>query len=193
MPGDTSGRWWARRGESVSAEASPDGAESPHALDFDAVYREHAAFVWRVGRAMGVSNLHIDDVVHDVFLVVVRRLGDYDPGHSMRAWLAGITRRVVGHLRRKQGREQRRLQALPEPEPPRGPEQTLALREGERLMERFLGSLDEDKRTAFVLMELEGLTAREVAQACGSNQRTIYSRVRVARARFEAFAAEVDR
>ena len=173
-------------------EANQGKAESPQPLDFDAVYREHAAFVWRVGRAMGVSTLHIDDVVHDVFLVVVRRLTDFDAKHSMRAWLAGITRRVVGHLRRKHGREDRRLHALPEPEPPRGPHQTLELREGERLMEIFLAKLDQDKRTAFVLMELEGLSAREVAQACGSNPRTIYSRVRVARARVEAFVAEVS-
>ncbi len=174
-------------------EADHETAESPQLPDFDAVYRQHAAFVWRVGRAMGVPTLHIDDVVHDVFLVVVRRLADFDPQHSMRAWLAGITRRVVGHLRRKQGREDRRLRALPDPEPPRGPHQTLERRESEQLMERFLGQLDADKRTAFILMELEGLTAREVAAACGSNPRTIYSRVRVARSRFETFVAEVAR
>lgn len=177
----------------MPAEAPHQTAESPQPPDFDAVYRQHAPFVWRIGRAMGVSTLHIDDVVHDVFLVVVRRLGDFDPGHSMRAWLAGITRRVVGHLRRKQGREDRRLRALPEPEPPRGPHQNLERRESERLMETFLSQLDPDKRTAFVLMELEGLTAREVAAACGSNPRTIYSRVRVARAKFESFVAEVSR
>ena len=59
------------------------------------VYREHARYVWRVCHGMGVSPLHIDDVVHDVFLVVRRRLDDFDPRRSMRAWLAGITRRVV--------------------------------------------------------------------------------------------------
>lgn len=141
---------------------------------------------------MGVSTLHIDDVVHDVFLVVMRRLGDYDAKQSMRAWLAGITRRVVSHLRRKLSRDDRRLRALPDPVPPRGPERSMELQDCERLMEQFLRGLDEDKRAAFVLMELEGLTAREVAEACGSNQRTIYSRVRVARARFEAFAAEMS-
>ncbi len=177
----------------MSPEAHPADAESPQPLSFDAAYREHASFVWRVGRAMGVSTLHIDDVVHDVFLVVMRRLEDYDARQSIRAWLAGITRRVVSHLRRKRGREDRRLRALPDPVPPRGPEQSMELHDCERLMERFLASLDEDKRTAFVLMELEGLTAREVAAACGSNQRTIYSRVRVARARLDAFATEVSR
>ena len=171
-------------------QANLGNADSPHSPSFDAVYRAHASFVWRVGRALGVSHLHIDDVVHDVFLVVMRRLSDYDAGQSIRAWLAGITRRVVAHLRRKQGREDRRLRALPAPVPPRGPERSMELQDGERLLEQFLSALDEDKRTAFVLMDLEGLTAREVAEACGSNQRTIYSRVRVARARFEAFAAE---
>lgn len=177
----------------MSTEASHGIAEPPPPLDFDAAYRKHAAFVWRVGRAMGVSTLHIDDVVHDVFLVVMRRLADYDAKQSMRAWLAGITRRVVSHLRRKQSREDRRLRALPDPILPRSPERSMELQDCERLMEQFLRGLDEDKRAAFVLMELEGLTAREVAEACASNPRTIYSRVRAARTRFEAFAAEVSR
>lgn len=161
-------------------------------LRFSTVYRDHARYVWRVGRGLGVSTLHIDDVVHDVFLVVRRRLPDFDPQRSMRAWLAGITRRVVGHLRRKLAREQRRLRALPDPEPVGSPHDAAQRRDAQRLVQQFLDSLDPDKRVAFLLLEIEGLTAKEVAQVCGANPRTVYSRVRAARRRFEEFVAEME-
>jgi RNA polymerase sigma-70 factor (ECF subfamily) len=186
------GRGGQPRLRPVHTAADSDDSEPDSPPRFSAVYRDHAAWVWRVGRALGVSSLHIDDVVHDVFLVVRRRLPDFDPRRSLRAWLAGITRRVVGHLRRKLAREDRRLRALPDPEPVRSPDDIVHDKDAARLVERFLDSLDADKRVAFVLMEIEGLTAREVAEVCGTNARTVYSRVRAAKRRFAAFAAEVE-
>jgi RNA polymerase sigma-70 factor (ECF subfamily) len=169
---------------------SSDTAREP--LRFSAVYREHARYVWRVGRGLGVPVLHIDDVVHDVFLVVRRRLADFDPERSMRAWLAGITRRVVGHLRRKLARESRRLRALPDPELASSPQDVMERKDAVRLMQRFLDALDPEKRIAFLLMETEGLTAREVAEVCHTNPRTVYSRVRAAKRRFAEFVAKVE-
>jgi RNA polymerase sigma-70 factor (ECF subfamily) len=174
--------------QTASDTDDPDRSRPPR---FTAVYRDHAAYVWRVGRALGVSTLHIDDVVHDVFLVVRRRLPDFDPRRSLRAWLAGITRRVVGHLRRKRAREARRLHALPDPQPARSPHDVVQDKDAARHMEHFLDYLDPDKRVAFVLMEIEGLTAREVAEVCRTNPRTIYSRVRAAKSRFARFVEEV--
>jgi RNA polymerase sigma-70 factor (ECF subfamily) len=174
-----------------TAAHTPDSA--PRAtLRFSEVYREHARYVWRVCRGMSVSPLHVDDVVHDVFLVVRRRLADFDPQRSLRAWLAGITRRVVGHLRRKLAREGRRLRALPEPDPARSPHDAVQRQDAERLVQRFLDTLDPDKRVAFLLMEIEELTAKEVAEVCQTNPQTVYSRVRVARQRFEAYVAELE-
>jgi RNA polymerase sigma-70 factor (ECF subfamily) len=170
-----------------TSEPAPGGS-----LRFSAVYREHVRYVWRVCRGMGVSPLHIDDVVHDVFLVVRRRLVDFDPQRSIRAWLAGITRRVVGHLRRKLAREDRRLRALPEPDPVRSPHEALQQSDAERLMQRFLDTLDPDKRMALLLLEIEGLTAREVAEVCHTNPRTVYSRARAARQRFDEYVKELE-
>jgi RNA polymerase sigma-70 factor (ECF subfamily) len=173
-----------------AAQTSDSASDAP--LRFSEVYREHARYVWRVCRGMGVSPLHVDDVVHDVFLVVRRRLVEFDPQRSIRAWLAGITRRVVGHLRRKLAREDRRLRALPEPEPVRSPHEAVQRHDAERLVQRFLDTLDADKRVAFLLLEIEGLTAKEVAEVCRTNPQTVYSRARVARQRFEAYVAELE-
>lgn len=174
----------------TAAHTSECASDAP--LRFSAVYREHARYVWRICRGMGVSPLHVDDVVHDVFLVVRRRLVDFDPRRSLRAWLAGITRRVVGHLRRKLAREDRRLRALPEPDPVRSPHDAVQRHDAERLMQRFLDTLDADKRVAFLLLEIEGLTAKEVAEVCKTNPRTVYSRARAARQRFADYVAELE-
>ena len=47
-------------------------------LDFEALYEEHFSFVWRTARRLGVPERAADDVVQDVFLVLHRRLDDYD-------------------------------------------------------------------------------------------------------------------
>ena len=77
-----------------------------------AVYREHVRFVWRLCRSLGVSPMHVDDVVHDVFLVLQRRLDDRPDAASPRAWIAGITRNVVLHHHRSRARRDARLQAV---------------------------------------------------------------------------------
>ncbi len=50
----------------------------------------------------------------------------------------------------------------------------------------LLDTLDADKRAVFVLSELRGLTAPEIARITDTNLRTVYSRLRAARERFSA-------
>ncbi len=50
----------------------------------------------------------------------------------------------------------------------------------------ILQQLDEDKRTVFALVELEQLSIPEVARMLELNLNTAYSRLRLARAAFEA-------
>jgi RNA polymerase sigma-70 factor (ECF subfamily) len=54
---------------------------------------------------------------------------------------------------------------------------------------RWLEALDDDKREVFILAELEQLSAREIAEATGTNPSTVYSRLRAARIELEAAAA----
>ena len=51
-------------------------------------------------------------------------------------------------------------------------------------IDRFLDSLDDDLRAAFVLAELEQLTAPEIAAVVGLPLNTVYSRLRLARIAF---------
>lgn len=154
-------------------------------LSFTAVYREHAAFVRRSLRHMGVQAAGLDDVLHDVFLVVHRRLDDYDGRSSMRSWLYGVARRAALHHQRRGVRRIRREHQAPVPAAQAQPDDFVARREAARWVEDFVATLPPDQRAVFVLCEVEGLPAPEVAAATGVKLNTVYSRLRLARRRFE--------
>ncbi|HWB80493.1 MAG TPA: RNA polymerase sigma factor [Nannocystaceae bacterium] len=140
---------------------------------FTALYRAHVDFVWRVARALGVPEASIDDVVHDVFFVVRRRQDVIADDRPVRPWLAGITRNVAMHLQRKLARERRRLEVVDPPAPPRNPDEHVGLGEAAALMAAFVDSLDEDKRAAFVLCDIEGLAQVDVARVLEINANTL--------------------
>jgi RNA polymerase sigma-70 factor (ECF subfamily) len=68
----------------------------------------------------------------------------------------------------------------------RSPHEAAVRSEGVKLLDAVLGELDEDLREVFVLSELEQMSAPEVALALSLNVNTVYSRLRTARASFEA-------
>jgi RNA polymerase sigma-70 factor (ECF subfamily) len=158
----------------------------PHELDV--VYRAHADFVYRIACQLGVAAAHVEDVVHDVFLVVHRRLQEYD-GRSMRSWLYGITRRVVLHHHRGVQRSHARSRLAPVPKPAPDPEQRTAEHEAIAIVESFVARLPEEQRVVFVLADLEGTPMPEIADALAVNLNTLYSRLRLARRRFEQHLA----
>jgi RNA polymerase sigma-70 factor (ECF subfamily) len=158
----------------------------------DEVYRRHVGFVWRSLRRLGVDEASVEDVVHEVFVVVHRRLDAYDGRAAMTSWLYGIARGVAANHRRGRGRAQRRLELVgraPAAPPPDDPHTRLEQREGLDIVARFLDALDPDKREVFVLAEVEGMSGPEIAEALGTKVDTVYSRLREARRRFERVVA----
>ena len=71
------------------------------AITFEDIYAEQLDYVWHSLRRLGVDDRDREDVAHDVFVVVHRRLSSYDPACSLRAWLFGIAYRVVADHRRR--------------------------------------------------------------------------------------------
>ena len=166
------------------ASAAADGRRTQIA----ALYAEHADFVVRIARQLGAPTAEVEDVVHEVFLVLHRRLADFsDARGSMRAWLYGITRNVVHAHRRSATRSEQRLRLLPDPEPRPGPDERLAEARAGAAVDAFLATLDEDRRMVFSLIDIEGLGAPEVAGALGVNINTVYSRLRLARQQFNQY------
>lgn len=174
------------------------GAQELHAAPHDTlsqVYREHATFVWRSLRRLGVSEDALEDALQDVFVVAARRLAKFEGRSSMKTWLFGIAMRVQRSRHRSRARHDRKLGALAREGRPK-PSDAYARQDAQRVLTQMLQQLDEDKRAVFVLVELEGEAVVDVAHALGANSNTIYTRLRAARKALQAMAqqwAETER
>ncbi|MEM9189574.1 MAG: sigma-70 family RNA polymerase sigma factor [Myxococcota bacterium] len=186
----------AASAEAASTKAAPTGAASTgptrlevSVLTFDEVYEQWFDFVWRSCRRLGVAESQVDDAVQDVFVVVHRRLQDFEGRSTIKTWLFGITLRVVKDHRRSERRRRK-----PEAEPLRdslvddraaGPMENVARAEAVRTLHALLDGMDDERREVFVMMEFEQMSAPEVAAALGVKVNTVYSRLRLARQSFE--------
>ncbi len=162
---------------------------------FNEVYEAHVDFVWRNARRLGVEDATLDDVVQSVFLVVFRRLDDFEGRSSLRTWIYEVLVRVVREHRRSLRRKSPQraggepvdpatLTAPAEERPDRLADRAAAA----RVVRELLDELDDDKREVFALAELEGLTLREMAEILREPAGTVTSRLRAARADFERAA-----
>jgi RNA polymerase sigma-70 factor (ECF subfamily) len=154
------------------------------------VFAEHADFVWRSLRRLGVRAADVDDALQEVFLVVYRRVSEYEDRGLMRAWLFSISRQVASHYHRAATRAENRRQRLVVDAATPDAEELMARREAERVVTSFLEELDEPQRMVFYLSDIEGMTAPEIAAALEVNLNTVYGRLRLARKRFERALAQ---
>jgi RNA polymerase sigma-70 factor (ECF subfamily) len=171
-----------RFGQKLTAAAPDRHANVNELADFDAVYRNHVSFVWRTLRGMGVPDAAVEDAVQEVFVVVHRRLGDFDGRHAVRTWLFAIVYRVACEQRRKLRRT--RTQEPLEPQLRDGalsPYESAERAQELRVAVALLDALDNEKRAVIVLADIEGMTAPEIAKATGVGLNTVYTRLRRAR------------
>ena len=140
---------------------------------FDAIYEREFDYVWRSLGRLGMPTPDLADGVHEVFLVLHRRWAEIDPARPIRPWLFGVARRVAAASGRKARREPAGVVEIEAP----------AVRDPQRdLLWAALATLDDDRRLAVILHDLEGHTAPEVAVMLEVPLNTVYSRLRLARA-----------
>lgn len=146
--------------------------------------------MWRSLRGLGVSPAELDDVAQEVFMIAHKKLDLLNPELGVRAWLYGISRRVVQNHRRKVHGRTARWAPLNEEHTSNdpGPERALAAREAATLAMRLLERLEPERREVFWLVELEQFSVPEAAEALEIPLNTAYSRQRLARADFKSVA-----
>lgn len=157
---------------------------------FEAVYAQWFDSVWLLLRRLGVREADLEDAAQEVFIVVHRRLADYDPERPLRPWLAGIAHRVALRERR---RPRNHRESMPGPEAfehrlrdEQHPEQALAAAQRRARVHAALEALDARQRPVFVMHELHGMPCPEIAEALDLPVNTVYTRLRAARASFRA-------
>ena len=139
------------------------------------------AAVWRFC-AHQVDPSAADDLTQETFLRALRALGGFRAESSAQTWLLGVARHVCLDELRRRGRGPA-LVALDEDDAgPRraggaSPDPSATV-----VLDRLVAALPDDRREAFVLTQIVGLTYAETAAICGCEVGTIRSRAARARA-----------
>ena len=162
------------------------------ATAFRGLVEEHADFVWRSLRRLGVPPAAAEDATQQVFLTLQARLGEVVIGKE-RSFLFGVAIRTAAHVRRTFARRREVsdavLHELADPAPT--PEAQL---DGEReraLLDAVLATMTPTLRMVFVMSELEELTMAEIAEVLAIPPGTVASRLRRAREEFDEAARRV--
>ena len=160
-------------------------ADEPYAE----MFRRHYGRVVRWLSVLGASPAEVDDLAQEVFIVAHRKREALRAEASVTGWLLGISRRVAATHRRGHTRARTREErATPPPEVP-SPEAAAIRSEAAQLMHEFLASLPEEQRLVFVLYEMDGANATEIADALDLPSNTVHSRIRLVRERLARFVA----
>jgi RNA polymerase sigma-70 factor (ECF subfamily) len=178
----------------TGSNGEPVAAMEPSNLSVESLYRAHARTVARWAMRLLGPQADYEDVVHEVFLVVKRRLPEFRGEAAITTWLYEITVRVVQNARRRarrwswltsRGRDPDRGglgHVLPGSW--RDPLAQLEAREQTQLLYQLLDELGESQRTVLILFEIEGMSGIEIAAITGTSVSAIWVRLSRARRKF---------
>lgn len=139
-------------------------------VEIGALYREHAARVWRYARARLPTDADAEDVTSDVFTRAMGSLHRFDPGRGTEAaWITGIARNAVAdHWRRRRPED-----PAEQPPEPSGhewrdePGEHAARADSAADVRAHLGCLSEREREAVALRFGAELASPEVGAVMG--------------------------
>jgi RNA polymerase sigma-70 factor, ECF subfamily len=151
--------------------------------DFAELFRAEFAYVWNALARLGVATRDLEDVTHEVFLSVYRKLADFDCQRPLRPWLFSFAFRAASDYR-KLARHRVELIGIEGDAEAAEPSavETLISEEDRRLIEAALLRVPLERRALLLLHEVDGFTIPEVAEALSLPLNTAYSRLRLARA-----------
>jgi len=165
------------------------GAVASSASSFRAVYDEYFDFVWRSLRRLGVREADAMDATQSVFLTIHLRLASFEGRSQLRSWIFGICMRVASDHRRSAPVRREVITDhielhdldLGATAHDADPLVRAESRQAAAIAESILNQLPEEQRVAFVLFELEEMSAEEIATLVDVPVGTIRSRLRLAR------------
>jgi RNA polymerase sigma-70 factor (ECF subfamily) len=173
----------------LSVKAQPAGEDLREEVCM--LYATHARALRSGLRRLSWPGCDVDDLLHEVFVIALRRPQAVLLAGSRRAWLYGVAVRVAAAARRKH--RFRRLLGLDAAEEVQAPHEDLDARlDAARRVERALSKLSPRKREVLVLFELQGLSGEEIAAALKCPAPTVFTRLHHARRDLERMMVRHD-
>jgi RNA polymerase sigma-70 factor, ECF subfamily len=163
------------------------GARAGDAADLEAFVEAAYGQVWQLCGSL-VDDQSADDIAQETFVRAVRTLPQFRGDASARTWLLAIARHACTDELRARSRRRRRDASLVASATA---DEGTAPDAGEMIgVADLVRRLDPDRRAAFVLTQLLGLSYGETARVCECPVGTIRSRVARARADLLALLAD---
>ena len=151
-----------------------------------ALYCEHAEALRNGLGRLTWPGCDVDDLLQEVFVLVIRRPRPLLLADSPKAWLYGVAVKVAAAARRKHRlRQLLRLEAGAATAPVPSAQFDLEARATAAAVHRALARLSSKKHEVLVLFELQGLSGPEIAAALGCPLKTVWTRLHHARKDFE--------
>jgi RNA polymerase sigma-70 factor (ECF subfamily) len=161
---------------------------------FHGLFHREFDYVWTSLRRLGVHEGDVADVAQEVFVAIYRKLDEYDPSRPVRPWLFAFAFRCASDWRRL-ARHRIKLAGDRPDASAAGPdaEELLARAQDVDLVMRALEHLEIDRRSVFIMYELDECPMKEIARLLGIPLFTAYSRLRLAREEFTEAVRRLDR
>jgi len=158
---------------------------------FSTLFQRHQGSVSRlIARMMGdpIRNrsqvVELEDLVQDVFVQVYRSLGGFRGGSKVSTWVYRIAVNVV-LMHRRSARARPVFYSADDVDAPASPElvpdEELVRHANIDALYRLLSQISDKKRTVYILHEIEGLSASEIAEIVGAPILTVRTRLFYAR------------
>src|SRR5688500_6894749 len=141
-------------------------------------------YLCRTLRRLAVPADDIEDEVHEVFLVLNRKWGEYDSSRPLRPYLFGIAFRLVAGRKRRARRDVWRNPEDVGDDAPQ-PDEALEAAYARELVLRALDRVPLPRRAVLVMHDIDEMPMRSIAEALSLPLFTGYSRLRKARKEFE--------
>lgn len=162
-----------------------DKARSGDRDALEALLERHQAQVYRFGMKMCRDPEDAKDVLQDTLLAMARGVRDFRGASSIATWLFTIARSYCIKKRRKSKFAPPAERSLDEArdvhDPAKSAEDALAGKQVESALEQAIARLDPASREVLILRDIEGLSAKEVAEVVGLTVQAVKSRLHRAR------------
>ena len=145
-----------------------------------AVFDEHLGYVFETLRRLGARSAEIEDLAHDVFLVLYRNWPTLDTSRPLRPYLFGIAFRIVCAHKRRRSREVFSL-TLEAVDGAMGQEQTLQRREAIALLLSALELVPLSRRAVLIMHELDEVPVKVIAETLSMTRFGVHARLRKGR------------
>ncbi len=153
---------------------------------FRELYRIHRAQVARLVQRILGPDPEVEDVIQEAFVQVYRSLPSFQGSSLLSTWIHRVAVNVaLQHIRRrKRQRAGPVVMTADPPDPSSGdpaPEEDVIWRDRMRKLYSALERLSPKKRAVFVLHEIEGMTAEDIAKTLRTPLITVRTRLFYAR------------